>query len=512
MLSKSSDEETVFSHAARNRTSCWDLRSLHARIGGCFFEAANGIQTTRRATGRLLTERSTKAHHVIRIVRDSDLFLARGDTVPEQNRNSNHEYVCRPRRFTREFTGIRGISLAIVVTLNNLSMPPRRSSLMAALLLLIAACATKGLPPSNVATLLNHQPAVNGITSRFTCTGPQRDWDYICEVQHFPRPGSSSSNPISQRVGLTLMMRSCNSPQCRPEFRGKPVFSESVLPSDGPVPSKAELSRLGKAQAAQPTQRRRSVTVPSTAKQPVPAKPNVDLQAVAAGLLSADRQERNSAFHVASRLPPESVEPALRRALFAYLDRLNLDREHARQAGIPLRTVEDPEFVASVHRTVAALNDPEAIPALARALGMSTVIRALLKFGEQAAPAVLTVVGSPQTHYSAVNDGLRVLDWMVTGGGPDENTRSPAPLSAGTLDRVKQVVTERLTGRQYFTTLWYAVDLADSLEGDAELMSALEVLATDPTAVLLPVDDPKLIERTRGGAAAVLARMRARSP
>ena len=53
--------------------------------------------------------------------------------------------------------------------------------------------------------------------------------------------------------------------------------------------------------------------------------------------------------------------------------------------------------------------------------------------------------------------------------------------------------------------------LADVLEDDAELRRLLEVLATDPTVVLLPVDDPKLIDRTRGDAAAVLARMRARS-
>jgi hypothetical protein len=38
-----------------------------------------------------------------------------------------------------------------------------------------------------------------------------------------------------------------------------------------------------------------------------------------------------------------------------------------------------------------------------------------------------------------------------------------------------------------------------------------DYLATDPTEVLLPLDDPKLIERTRASAAELLARMRARS-
>ena len=429
----------------------------------------------------------------------------------------NTKYVPCPRRLSREFTSIRGISFATVVTLTNLHMTRWRSSLIAASLLLIVGCATRGMSPANVAKLVTHIASVNSfnrVMSHYECTGPQRDWDYICEVRHDPGPGSSGK-PTSQRVGLTLAMKSCDSPTCRPEVRGKPVFNESILPKDGPVPSKAELSALRKAQAENASLTHHThgtVTIPSTTKQPVLAQPDVDQQAVARRLLSVDRAERNGAFSVADRIPPESVGPDLRKALIAFLERQNQVVEEARQAGVALDTVENPEFVANVQHVVARLSDPEAIPALARALGTFTVVRALVKFGEQAAPAVLSVVSSPESDHNAVDDGLRVLSHMVTGTNPDGGmNKERIPLSPASLEQVRRVVKQRLTGKQYFTTVWYAIDLAELLEDDAELRRLLEVLATDPTEVLLPVDDPKLIERTRGPAAEALARMRARS-
>jgi hypothetical protein len=243
-------------------------------------------------------------------------------------------------------------------------------------------------------------------------------------------------------------------------------------------------------------------------------QPGVDQPAVARRLLSPDRQERNGAFYAADRIPPENIGPELRKALIAFLERQNQVVEDARRAGVRLDTVENPEFVANVQHVVAKLNDPEAIPALARALGTFTVVRALVRFGERAAPDVLSVVTSPESDYNAVNDGLRVLKYMVTGEtilGADGGTRSEAPLSPAALERVRRATQQRLTGRQYFTTVWYAIDLAVVLEEDAEFLRLLEVLANDPTGVLLPLDDPKLIERTRGSAAAALETMRARS-
>jgi hypothetical protein len=46
---------------------------------------------------------------------------------------------------------------------------------------------------------------------------------------------------------------------------------------------------------------------------------------------------------------------------------------------------------------------------LAGALGSFSLIQPLAEFGEQAAPAVIAVVASPTSHYSVVDDGLRVL-------------------------------------------------------------------------------------------------------
>ena len=185
----------------------------------------------------------------------------------------------------REFTSNPGMSLAMLVTLTNLRMTRWRSSLVAASLLLLVGCATKRMSPANVAKLLTHIDSVNsfnGAMSHYECTGPQRDWDYICDVRYDPQPGSSRK-PTIQRVGLTLAMKSCEGPECRPEYRGKPVFNRSVLPEDGPVPSRAELSEWIKAQAENASQPRRAVTVASPPEQPVllqatPNRPTIIFQ------------------------------------------------------------------------------------------------------------------------------------------------------------------------------------------------------------------------------------------
>jgi hypothetical protein len=202
---------------------------------------------------------------------------------------------------------------------------------------------------------------------------------------------------------------------------------------------------------------------------------------------------------VAARaIGPAGSGSTLRAALIALLEKQNLIVEQARQAGITLETVENPEFMSSVHHAVAALKDPQAIPALARALGWFTVVRALADFGDQAAQAVLGVVTSPTSRYSAVDDGLTVLRWMV-------ESRSERPLSPGTLVQIRRAAEQRLTGEQYFTTLWYAIDLASVLD-DAELRRIIEELATYPSDVVARgVTNPRLIERTQKRAADRLA-------
>lgn len=66
-----------------------------------------------------------------------------------------------------------------------------------------------------------------------------------------------------------------------------------------------------------------------------------------------------------------------------------------------------------------ALRDPGAIPALAGVLGTgSSVLDALVAFGEQAPPAVLALVNSPESMHYTVNSGLIVLRFMIEGAGP----------------------------------------------------------------------------------------------
>jgi hypothetical protein len=165
-------------------------------------------------------------------------------------------------------------------------------------------------------------------------------------------------------------------------------------------------------------------------------------------MLSDDTQERGEALADARAIRPSATGPALRAALIALPDRQNQDVKRARDAG----ALEDPETRAELQHMVAELRDPNAIPALAGALGMFTAIRALSRFREQAVPAVVAAVTSPESGYSAVNDGLRILRFIVEQRG---NT-----LSQRSIAQIRRAAEQRLTGEEYFTTLWYAMDLA----------------------------------------------------
>jgi hypothetical protein len=151
---------------------------------------------------------------------------------------------------------------------------------------------------------------------------------------------------------------------------------------------------------------------------------------------------------------------------------------------------------------VASLDDPLAIPRLVRAIptGFSAVRTALVSFGEQAAPAVLTIVTSPKSHYTEAAEGLRILRAMVE-GSPQR------PLSTSTMQSIRAAVKQRLTEhQQMFTPIWEAIEVAALFE-DADLRRLLESLASDTDAVAaLGVEMPDLIERTQRRAADALAR------
>lgn len=225
-----------------------------------------------------------------------------------------------------------------------------------------------------------------------------------------------------------------------------------------------------------------------------------DQHTLAQQLLHGDRAERSRALGNAWSLGPQGTGAELRAALITLLDKNNRIVLEAAERKVAVSTLEDPEFIAHVAHVVSGLEDPRAIPALAGALGVSgsTLVRdALADFGEPASADVLRVVTSSGNHY-AVEDGLIALRFMVEGQGAH-------PLSSGTLDRIRQAATQRLSGEQYFTTVWYAIDLAAALN-DAGLKRILDSLATDRAAVAARgIKDVDLIRRTQERAAQRLA-------
>ena len=230
----------------------------------------------------------------------------------------------------------------------------------------------------------------------------------------------------------------------------------------------------------------------------------VDQRALTQQLVGESRAERAQALATAEVLGPASTGPELRRALMSALEqesRLQVERDRAARRGEILQELEDPELIGTAARVVAELRDPNAIPALASALGSGfAVIRALVEFGEQAAPAVLAAVMSPQSMHDAINHGLITLRFMVEGA-------ETHPLSPATLAQIRSAAEQHLrTGKVLaITTLWWAIDLASVLK-DARLRRTLESLSINSNEIVARgVEDPELIERTQQRAAERLA-------
>ncbi len=160
-----------------------------------------------------------------------------------------------------------------------------------------------------------------------------------------------------------------------------------------------------------------------------------------------------------------------------------------------------PELMGSLSRAVAALHDPRTIPALAESLGVGfAAIRTLAGFGELAAPAVLGVVMSPRSTGSAVNEGLIALRFMV------EGSRTGRPLSPSTLARITEAAEHHLTtSPRFIGTVWWAIDLAVTLE-DPNLRTIVQRYASDPNlAVAMGAFDPDVVAQTQRRAADGLA-------
>lgn len=204
-----------------------------------------------------------------------------------------------------------------------------------------------------------------------------------------------------------------------------------------------------------------------------------DQHALAQQVRGGNREDQSRAVWSALTLGPQATGPELRAALIALLERNNGILDEAADRKVAVATLVDPEFVAHVAHVVSQLEDPQAIPALAGALGSGSTLvpDALADFGERAAGAVLRVVTDPATRRrEAVADGLLSLRFMVEGG-------AARPLSAGTLDEIRRAAKQRLTGKQYAPTLWKAIDLAVVL-GDPELRRIVESIAADTSEIV----------------------------
>ena len=203
-----------------------------------------------------------------------------------------------------------------------------------------------------------------------------------------------------------------------------------------------------------------------------------DQHALARQLLHGNREDQSAALETASRVGRAQIGPELRAALITVLERSNSVVAEAAKRNQAVETIEDPEFIAHVAHVVSQLDDPKAISALAGALGSGSTLvpDALADFGNRSASSVLAVVTSPTSGYNAVDDGLIALRFMVEGTG------SP-PLSSRSLEQIRAAAKQRLTGKQYFTTLLRAIDLAVTLD-DPDLRQVVQSLAADPSEVV----------------------------
>ncbi len=228
----------------------------------------------------------------------------------------------------------------------------------------------------------------------------------------------------------------------------------------------------------------------------------VDQYALAQQILGGNARERRTALETVQQVRPQNMGPELRAALIRTLQRqgqIRAERYQADVRGEALEPLEDPEFIAGVSRVVAELRDPQSIPALVGALGTGAPpTRALLAFGEQAVTALLAAVRSPETMDDVVDEALIALRFMVEGA-------APRPLSPGTLAEIRRVTKQRLTGKQYFSTLWRAIDLAIALN-DPGLRTIVQSLASDRDTVRARgIEDGETVEETQRRAAERLA-------
>ena len=200
--------------------------------------------------------------------------------------------------------------------------------------------------------------------------------------------------------------------------------------------------------------------------------------ALAQDILShGDDGHRQRAVSVAERLGPERMSDEVRVALIELVEQLSDQQDIALAEGTPTNDVVNFEFFMHVVRVVASLDDPRAIPALARVgnYGFSRpAARGLASFGEQALPAILDVVDAPEVSYHASEYSMIALAMMVEGGGLQN-------LSMSARRDIARIARNGLRS-QWSSILHSAMDLSVALD-EPDLVQAVKTIAHDPGAL-----------------------------
>jgi len=257
------------------------------------------------------------------------------------------------------------------------------------------------------------------------------------------------------------------------------------------------------------------------------ARAQVDQHALARNLLGEDGDAALAAMHEAAMtLKAPEMGPELRAALITVLERQNktfLTYKRMMASGV-VDGIEDPtEFPPEMQEfwgegyfflieTVISLRDPLAIPALVGAVGNANVVHlALAEFGENAAPALLSIAEGGAEEESQATMAIRALTLIV-------KDPKAQPISQNILERTRRLAREQLTTQTQYPSMIRSfsnlramrVEAAISLAlrlGDPSLREVVLSLARDPESVRrLGVRDAANMELIQRHAAEALAR------
>ena len=200
--------------------------------------------------------------------------------------------------------------------------------------------------------------------------------------------------------------------------------------------------------------------------------------ALAQDILADDEDgRRHRAVLVAERLGPERMSDEVRDALIRLFDQATAELGVAKAEGMVLNDVVNGEFYLQLARLVASLHDSRAIPALARIGDYAfsrTVARGLASFGEEALPAMLEVIDSPEVSDGAAFHIIATLSMMVEDGGTQN-------LSMSARQEIAQVARRNL-GSQSSSILHRAMDISVALN-EPDLVQAVEAIAYNPSVL-----------------------------